>query len=585
MHRDSVRIVLSLLLLVPAFFYAGPVCAQTPNPIKIMLLGDSITYGTSSTGVVGYRRSLHQQLVAAGYSVDFVGSQTDGEPPDFDRNHEGHSGWRADEIRDSITEWLNSTPPDVVLLHIGTNDINQSQSAASTRDEIAAILDRIETYEIVNGVEIWVVLARIINRSDPSDTLGAETTLLNNLIQSLADARIAAGDRIVVVDMENALSYPGDMADSVHPEDSGYAKMADAWFAVLADILNGMIGIDLFNLDLSQSAATGDLICSYQLGLGATTAATSWHRDGSPVMVLYLPMEGGAVSALKDYSGNTITVAAQGNAAWSASAGHDGKGAFVFDGIGDDLNAGENFPTNSSYTKTAWVYRTGCGANDGCNIISGDQNPDGHALWAPDMYGNKLSAGHNGTWDSVQDSAALELNTWYFVAVTYDSSTKDMILYKNGVEIDRATVTAAVADTTISIGSFGVSNGFLWKGTIDDARVYKHVLSPQQVAAMYNAGAGNTNVTAVEETFGSSTWQCRVTPFSAIERGATLTSNTLLIRPSPDQDGDGDVDGSDLVSFAEAYAGGNGKADLNEDGFVDELDVEEFAGAFGADLL
>jgi lysophospholipase L1-like esterase len=208
---------------------ASAASPQAPSPIRIMPLGDSITYGTNSTGIVGYRRPLYQLLIGAGYSVDFVGSQVDGSLLDFDRNHEGHRGWRADQIRDNITAWLNSTPADVVLLHIGTNDISQGQGATSTASEIGQILDLIDDWEEANN-EVWVVLARIINRNDGR---AGTTTTLNGLIQTLANTRIAAGDKIVVVNMESALNYPADLSDTVHPNDTGYGKMAAVWFAEL----------------------------------------------------------------------------------------------------------------------------------------------------------------------------------------------------------------------------------------------------------------------------------------------------------------------------------------------------------------
>jgi len=213
---------------------ASAASPQAPTPIRIMPLGDSITYGTNSTGTVGYRRPLYQLLIGAGHNVDFVGSQTDGSPEDFDRNHEGHRGWRADQIRDGITGWLNSTPADVVLLHIGTNDITQGQGATSTAADIGQILDNINTWETTHN-QIWVVLARIINRND---SLSGVTTTLNGLIQALADTRIAGGDKIVVVDMESALSYPGDLSDTLHPNDTGYGKMAAIWFAGIVTLLN-----------------------------------------------------------------------------------------------------------------------------------------------------------------------------------------------------------------------------------------------------------------------------------------------------------------------------------------------------------
>jgi lysophospholipase L1-like esterase len=249
-----------LLGLVLAF--ASMASAQTPSPIRIMPLGDSITYGTNSTGTVGYRRPLYQLLIGAGYSVDFVGSQVDGSLVDFDRNHEGHRGWRADQIRDNITGWLNSTPADVVLLHIGTNDISQYQGATTTAAEIGQILDDINAWETAHN-HVWVVLARIINRND---SLSGVTTTLNGLIQNLADTRIASGDKIVVVNMESALNYPGDLSDTVHPNDTGYGKMAAVWFAALEALPNpdhdgdgDVDGSDLAVFIATFGSAPGDL--------------------------------------------------------------------------------------------------------------------------------------------------------------------------------------------------------------------------------------------------------------------------------------------------------------------------------------
>ena len=50
-----------------------------PNTVyRIMPLGDSITRGTlGSSDDTGYRRSLFLQLIGAGYTVDFVGSEFD----------------------------------------------------------------------------------------------------------------------------------------------------------------------------------------------------------------------------------------------------------------------------------------------------------------------------------------------------------------------------------------------------------------------------------------------------------------------------------------------------------------------------
>lgn len=228
--------MLGLVLVI-----ASPASAQ----IKIMPLGDSITRGgTGSTDDTGYRRSLYLSLIGAGYNVDFVGSLTSGIPTDFDRDHEGHSGWRDDQIAASVYGFLEDNPADVVLLHIGTNGLDPSPN------DVEDILDEIDWYESDYGTEITVILAHIINRVPYSST----TTTFNNNVEAMAQDRInnpsnpAYPDKIIIVDMENGAGIvynidqtppydDGDMYDNLHPNDDGYAKMANVWMDALTDIL------------------------------------------------------------------------------------------------------------------------------------------------------------------------------------------------------------------------------------------------------------------------------------------------------------------------------------------------------------
>jgi hypothetical protein len=78
-------------------------------------------------------------LTAAGHEFDFVGSTNEhfaGTPvypnDDFDRDHEGHWGWRVDQILADLPGWLGSYTPDVALVHLGTNDAFQSQPTNGT---------------------------------------------------------------------------------------------------------------------------------------------------------------------------------------------------------------------------------------------------------------------------------------------------------------------------------------------------------------------------------------------------------------------------------------------------------------------
>ena len=204
-------------------------------PVKIMPLGDSITHGYDATigedqeGLTqGYRGVLFGYLQSAGYSVDFVGSLEAGfsVQPLFDTDHEGHDGFSAEggpygDILSNVQGYLSANPADVILLHIGTNDISFGNQDPS---EVEAILDEIERCR----PNTLVFLARIINRTDGAG-LRSSTTAFNDAVEAMALERIKRGDPLVMVNLESALDYLDDMSDALHPNSDGYAKMAAVW--------------------------------------------------------------------------------------------------------------------------------------------------------------------------------------------------------------------------------------------------------------------------------------------------------------------------------------------------------------------
>lgn len=118
-----VLIIVPLLLIVDA----NTLLAQT----RIMPLGNSITRGIVPSLLESYRKDLYDFLNNTGYDFDLVGSLSDG--VFADPEHEGHGGWYADgdpsgnDIRPHVYDWLLAHPADIVLLHIGTNDIINGQ--------------------------------------------------------------------------------------------------------------------------------------------------------------------------------------------------------------------------------------------------------------------------------------------------------------------------------------------------------------------------------------------------------------------------------------------------------------------------
>jgi hypothetical protein len=145
--------------------------------------------------------------------------------------------------------------------------------------------------------------------------------------------------------------------------------------------------------------------------------------------------------------------------------------ALDFDGANDYVQVGNIMP--ATYTKEAWFYVSNLGLQN--NLISGGADGQ-HALYPSATYGNKLSAGHNGTWNSVQDPTPIVANTWYHVALTYDAATTTMKLYKNGVLVSTNTsVPPFIGGNALRLGSFDAVQNLLG-GKLDEVRIWNRVL-------------------------------------------------------------------------------------------------------------
>jgi lysophospholipase L1-like esterase len=202
---------------------------------RILPLGDSITQGDADH--VSYRYALWTMLVDEGLDFDFVGNQTgnhEGDPvwPDhqgleFDRDHEGHWGWHADQLLDELPGWLEHYDPEVVLLHIGTNDAWNEQPASQIGEEIGEIIEVLRD----DVPEVVVLLARPLPIAYPD-----VDAILGDLSDEL-DSVVAEHDTIespiVLVDMREGFDADADTYDGIHPDEGGEQKMAERWLEAL----------------------------------------------------------------------------------------------------------------------------------------------------------------------------------------------------------------------------------------------------------------------------------------------------------------------------------------------------------------
>src|SRR4051794_2559106 len=227
----------ALLVLVGVIASAPP--ARAATPVRIMPLGDSITAGPGC-----WRAKLWHRLQTSGYpNVDFVGTQSDGGGCNpgysYDFDHEGHGGYSATGIasNDQLPPWLAAAQPDVVLMHLGTNDMWGGYIPLAAK--LAAFTKLVGQMRTANPA-MKIIVAQIIPMSAAAcATCPADVAALNNAIPGWAADLTTQQSPVVVADLWTGYDAVTDNVDGVHPNDTGYQKMAAGWYPVLSRVLDG----------------------------------------------------------------------------------------------------------------------------------------------------------------------------------------------------------------------------------------------------------------------------------------------------------------------------------------------------------
>ncbi|MEV4513828.1 cellulose binding domain-containing protein [Dactylosporangium sp. NPDC049525] len=236
--RSTLYVMLAAALVAVTFVVARPAMSAAA-PVRIMPLGDSITAGPGC-----WRAKLWQRLQTSGYTnVDFVGGVSDGGGCNpgyaYDFDHEGHGGYSATGIADNnqLPSWLSAARPDVVLMHLGTNDMWGGYIPLATK---LAAFTKLVGQMRANNPAVKVVVAQIIPMSAGAcATCPADVVALNAAIPGWAAGLTTAQSPVVVADLWTGFDAVADTGDGVHPNDAGFTKMANAWFPVLTRVLDG----------------------------------------------------------------------------------------------------------------------------------------------------------------------------------------------------------------------------------------------------------------------------------------------------------------------------------------------------------
>jgi hypothetical protein len=217
------------------------VCSEHVDAsVKICPLGDSITRGgmESDSAYPSYRYHLWTMLRSGGYDVDFVGSTTDPSFVNyaFDQDHDGHSGYKTEDLATNMETLLINYTPDIVLLYIGTNDVLQQVDMDDRMRNIGKIVNMLR----VKNPNVKILLAQIAPTGDKFRNENSGLVEFNTKLLTYANTASSTASPIVIVDMYTAWSTEiFTQGDGIHPNNEGELQLAQRWANAL--ISTGMI--------------------------------------------------------------------------------------------------------------------------------------------------------------------------------------------------------------------------------------------------------------------------------------------------------------------------------------------------------
>ena len=203
-------------------------CPTNGDPCRILPVGDSITVGINYEGA--WRVEIFHRALMAGQKITFTGHDMNGpamvDGKTFPNRFEAQSGITIAGISSKIdTDKALQMPADIVLIHIGTNDMYMTPAGAP--DRLTSLIDKIAA-ALPNAL---IGVAKIIPL--PMNKSAVDT--YNAAIPGVVQKEVATGKHVFMVDLNTG--FPSGDMDSVHPYQSGYNWMGDKWYEAISALL------------------------------------------------------------------------------------------------------------------------------------------------------------------------------------------------------------------------------------------------------------------------------------------------------------------------------------------------------------
>ncbi|KAM7211830.1 hypothetical protein V8F06_012803 [Rhypophila decipiens] len=226
----------------------------------------------------GFRKYLRDQLRYDGWEVNMVGSQRNGQFADNDV--EATSGFTIEQVK-NLARNSYHYKPNVVVIHVGTNDVRGNVDIPNFGLRMRALIDSL--FEQPGFDKATIVVSTLIGILEPQfDTARASANIqLRSEVaryQNLGKAVVLAE---MVPDGTDFVRAGTDYADLIHPNDSGCKRMAAVfWQAIRSAEFRGYLkAADPTDAALGSRGGTCDKLPGRGQFAGTTQKGSGWE-DG-----------------------------------------------------------------------------------------------------------------------------------------------------------------------------------------------------------------------------------------------------------------------------------------------------------------
>ena len=162
--------------------------------------------------------------------------------------------------------------------------------------------------------------------------------------------------------------------------------------------------------------------------------------------------------------------------------------ALAFDGVDDSAEtAAPVLDTTKDYSVAAWVTLDKLPGNY-ATAVSQDGRVRENPFYL--QYGQGAFAFSTPGGNRARLAVTPELNRWYHLVGVRDHTTNEVRLYVDGQRVAATTAGPdAVSTGPLSIGraKYAGVKGDFWSGSVDAVHAYDHVLTDQEVTALYTS--------------------------------------------------------------------------------------------------